>query len=732
MTAPQPGLWRFERGDVAPILWILLLPVLLAAPQWTGWLQADPMLYTGWLSADAGGSILKGVPYLDPNNGFQTQALGRRAALDWLHGQVPWWNYYSGVGLPLAAEYQPGALFPLTLLLLLPKGPVLLQLSLQVLCGIGTYGLLRQLGSARFSATVGALLFAFNGTLAWQAHAPASAVPFLPWFLWAVERTHASTAAGRRPDGVMLALAMAGGLLCAFPETSYIEGLLGLCWATLRGAQLPRELRARYARGIIAGGLVGIAIAAPQVYAFFQFLPHAHIGSHDEFAHLKLPWPAAAQTFVTPYLSGPIFAYVWDKPHGYVTATCVVVAAYGFWVRRDALAWLLAGWMLVTLGKSFGVEPFVWLMNWIPGVGIAMFARYVTPTWQLPLVILAARAIEHLIRNGGGHRQGTLAAAVMAALALGVAAATLAIWWPDLPGPRGLRNAALASIAWAALTMGLAWVLLARASAGARSWLAALLVADAMAMAFIPSLSAPRRGTPDLPALQFLTENIGLQRFYTLGPIQANYGAYFGIASINHNYLPVSRKWVDWIRANLDATADAVAWNGTYRRPKDVPSQADELRSRLPAYQWVGVKYVVARGHDEPLTGVAGVRLAYRDALMSIYELPRPAPYFESLGGHCRITATDRALASVDCAQDDVLVRRELHFPGWTAKAGGRDAPIAEHRGLFQAVALPAGRTEVRFDYAPPHVGWAWLASLLGVLAAGASCFGRARAPLAT
>ena len=144
------------------------------------------------------------MPYADPNNGFTTQALGYRAALDWLNGTVPWWNYFSGVGLPLAAEYQPAVFFPATLMLLLPNGMLLQHILLQILAGLGTYGLLRQLGLGRLAAVTGGLLFAFNGALAWFDHAPALPVPFLPWVLWGVERALAKAALGMRGGWRML------------------------------------------------------------------------------------------------------------------------------------------------------------------------------------------------------------------------------------------------------------------------------------------------------------------------------------------------------------------------------------------------------------------------------------------------------------------------------------------------------------------------------------------------
>jgi hypothetical protein len=181
------------------------------------------------------------VAYTDPNNAVSTQALGRHAAWQWLHGSVPWWNHYSGIGLPLAAEYQAGAFFPLTFLLLLPYGTAWMQLGLQIIAGLGTYGLLRQLGVGRMAATAGGLLYAFNGTLAWFAHAPAAPVPFLPWMLWGVERIYGSVRESAPPAWGMLALSMALVLGRELSRDRVLERIAGVAWTVLRGAQLPRS-----------------------------------------------------------------------------------------------------------------------------------------------------------------------------------------------------------------------------------------------------------------------------------------------------------------------------------------------------------------------------------------------------------------------------------------------------------------------------------------------------------
>lgn len=719
--------WRFGKDDLPAVLLIVLLPVLAAAPQLLDWVKANPMLYTAEMALGLGEGFLPGRAYIDPNHGYGTQALGYRAVLDWLAGNVPWWNPYSGVGLPLAAEYQPAAFFPLVFLLLLPRGVIALQLALQVLSGLGTYALLRQLGLGRFAAATGGLLYAFNGTLAWFAHAPALPVPFLPWLLLGIERARIASMLDAPRGWRVLALAMAMILLSGFPETAYISGLLALAWAVVRGMGLERHLQARYAGRIVIGGTIGILIAAPQVVPFFQYLGEAFIGPHHDVSHAALHRPTSIQSFVAPYAYGPIFAYythwpllgeMWGVIGGYVTVVLLVAAAYGAAVRRDALSWLLVAWIGFAAAKAYGIEPAVTLWNLVPGISITVVARYAQPSWQLALVVLAAWGLDDLARGGRALRGPWMATAALTALVLVAALSYGASLWPHLQDSEPLRNWALGSAAWAVAT-ALACVLLLRA--GARRWartaIATLLVVDAMAMAVIPTLSNPRKGSVDTNAIAFLQANLGLQRFYSLGPIQPNYGAYFGIASINHNYLPVSTRWVDWVRANLDRAAHDVVFNGIAARSAGAPSQAEELRRYLANYEWAGVKYVVAYPGTSPLGDAPGVRKVYADAAMEIHELPRPGLYFETVAGECALAFGDRRTVAADCRTPATVVRRELFFPGWSATANGRDTPITEHRGLFQAVELPAGRSTLRFDYAPPGVLASWLVALVAVAA---------------
>jgi hypothetical protein len=722
--------------ESAAVLLVMLLPLLLALPQFTGLLRPDPLLVNADIATGVEKGVLAGQPFIDPNAGFQTQALGFRSAVDWLEGKVPWWNPFSGIGLPLAAEYQPASFFPLTLFMLLPSGTVWLDVVLQSACGLGTYLFLRRLALGRKAAITGGLVFAFNGTMAWFSHGPASVVPTLPWILYGIERARHASVSGERAGWVVVAAAMALSLLAGFPETAYINGLFCLMWACVRGAGLGSRELTRFAARVAIGGGVALLLSAPQLLSFFEYLALANVGPHADMSHAALPRLSAIGSLVAPYAFGPIFAYqmnfpflqeYWGSIGGYVTILLLVTSAYGFVIKRDPLAWALVAWIVLALGKTFLVEPAVTLWNLVPGIDISAFARYAQPSWEFALVVLAAFALDRfdVTRAPAAH----WFAALLGVSALAWSSIVLALHRHDLGSSRGLLNSAVGSMTWAAVTLALGLFWLRRSVHTQRfNGLAVLLVVDAALMSFIPTLSAPKDGKVDMPAVRFLKANLGLHRFFTLGPIAPNFGAYFGIASINHNYLPVSQRWWDEIRSSLQPRQDdPVVFNGGNR------ASFETARDNVSELERLGVRYVITPGLLSPYAADrSDIKLAYRDELLSIFELPSPAPYFETEPAGCTLSVRDREHVAADCASPAVLVRKELFFPGWTARVGSAaPAEVTSYQKLFQSVELPAGHSDIEFSYAPPHIDWAWGAMLAAAAiiatSAGMRSFSRRR-----
>src|SRR6185437_10403878 len=128
--------------------------------------------------------------------------------------------------------------------------------------------------------------------------------------------------------------------------------------------------------------------------------------------------------------------------------------------------------------------------------------------------------------------------------------------------------------------------------------------------------------------------------------------SYFDVASINVNDVPASQRWADYVQAHLDPYANPNLFLNLPSGP-GIPSLADEVAARLPAYEAVGVKYVLTPPGAQPFAHVpasARPALVYQDATLWIYQTPAPAPLFSAVGDGCSIQTTSWTDASATCA----------------------------------------------------------------------------------
>ncbi len=826
---------------------LALIPLLAHAPLPLLGLSADPLYFVSALTLARPDGILPGLPgWNDPNTGFTVQALGGLAARDWLHGVVPWWNPYSGIGLPLAAEMQPAAFFlPFSLLLALPGGVLALKIALQMLAGWSAYPLFLHLGLARRIALTGAILWQLNGTFAWFGDGPMHPIAFLPLLLLGVERSLAFAGDGRRGGWAWVAVAIAYSLLSGFPETAYLDGLLALAWAGWRLATAPPAARLPGALKLAAGGVAGLLMSAPATVPFLQYLATAAAGAHAAAGMQAVPATTWGLLLV-PYLYGPIDydAQIaqWGQAGGCVTLPLLLLAILGLRGRGPVrgLRWLLGAWTLVCVAKMAQVPGVAELVNLIPLLSRTWFFRYAVPSWSFAVLVLACFAGDDWLR---GRRLAPWPAGAVCAAALGAAMllarpmlSTLLRDQPDFP------IFLAGSLTFAGLTLaGAALLVRGRASPARATALGGGLAGSALLLFAFPLLSGTRPLPLDLGVVAFLRDHLGLSRFYTLAPLQPNYGAWFAVAAINDNYLPVPLRWAAFVPARLDPSSSGLLFTGFGLTPDWTGSQhAAALARRMAAYEALGVRYVLApvrydpflepaspprpaqrpaaqflaagetvsgdvagdavrpgrlaafavtiasfagtadgaltlrlctpracaggsapvAGADDnapfaipldaPLEVTAGeslhyelarangtaplavyrwryaagaapevavtytaVRRVFRGAVADIYELPAPAPYFEAPA--CVLSPFGRERLSATCDRPGTLLRRELYDAGWRARVNGAPVSVDAAGAIFQSVALPAGRSAVRFTYRPPSAGWACAACAVGL-----------------
>lgn len=746
-----------------PVAIVTLCVLIVNVPTLLHVVTNNPLQIDAVLQSGNGHQLLPGLPSIDPNAGYITQSLGRLSASSWLHGHVPWWNPYEGIGAPLAGEMQAAAFFPLTLFFYGGwLGFVLFHLVLELVAGWATYFLLRRLRIGRLGATAGAAAFGLCGTFAWFTHAPANVVAFLPLTLLAVERCLSAARHQRLGGWALLALALSLSAVAGFPEGAYLDGLLAVVWVVVRFITAG-PARARFVANLAAGGVVGALLSAPILVAFATYLPHANIGPHATVvANAALP-PRGLSTVILPYVYGPVFAFhstdsqtlgtIWGNIGGYVTAALTMCALIGLVGRRLRLLRVaLALWIFLALAKSFGFNPLAHWITHFPGLQHTATYRYSPISWEMAVVVLAALGIDDVAR--GRVRNWVLFSA--AGVTLGLVAGAMAAAWPvithaaGIPGTSTVGSAHrhvydLVSGAWAAFTVVLLTACFfvsgrrqgseerseRRRSIQRRALSAAggIVVLDAVLMFGVPVLSSPTPHPVDLAVVRYLQHNLGLQRFATLGPIQPNYGSYFGIAQVNINDVPIPTAYSHYISRHLDTNVQPVNFTGSVTENPAGTSAGEELTNHLADYEAIGVKYVVeflsgldSTGHPWPPPQLSDVKLVYTDALTRVYRLPAPAPLFVSKGARCSLQPLDWDTVTASCPSHALLIRHELSMPGWSATVDNRGAAVGTTRGVFQIVSLPAGTSTVRFTFAPPHVVWAYLAFFLALailLAAG-------------
>lgn len=721
-------------GRTAIAIYVLAAGVLLANLLYlSGIFQGDPIVHRSGVATTIKPNVFPGEYTIDPNDGFTSQALGHLAAMDWLHGHVPYWNHYEGVGTPLAGEMQSAAMFPLVLLLALPRGVLYLHVLLELLAGVGTYLLLKRLGRSDAAATLGGLAFALCGTFAWLTNAIFNPVAFLPLLVLSVEIVRSRAQERRRMGWSLMAVSLALSLSAGFPEVAFLDGLFAVGWAVLRLVQLPRGDRLRFLGKLAAGALVGLALAAPIIVAFLDYLVRANSGAHLKgIGEAALPG-IGVYSLVIPYVYGPIFGFhaadpsnrltaIWGNVGGFVTATAFGLGVLALWRRRDrGLKLYLALWALLATAKTYGFGPVAKAINLIPGITSTAFYRYATVSVEFAVIVLASYAVDDLLERAVRPRvvvaAGCIAASVIAYFAVKSRSLVSAL----VGAPHHATWAAV-STAWAVAGILVLFAAgLLRPPGVRRSLVVGIVAVDALAMFIVPQFSAARVGPLDLGPVTFLQNHLGTQRYYGLGPIAPNYGSYFQVASINANDALLPKDWTRYVTGRLNDNVNPLTFTGTDPANPRGPSNPVEFIDHLAGYSAIGVTYVLATRNAIPPEAAAqhGLKRVYSDDLFEVLQLPDPAPYWHTAdGARCTIVHQTVTQADVDCAGGGSLVRLEQYMPGWTATVDEQVVPVQRSDAIFQKIPLQPGHHRIVFTFAPPHIGIAWALCFVGLVVA--------------
>jgi Bacterial membrane protein YfhO len=711
-----------------PLVVIVLIVLVANAAYVLRLTNNDPIVFTAHISQSLC-HIACGRSSIDPNVGPLTQDLGHRAALDVIHGHLPWWNQFEGLGTPLAGELQSAALFPFTWLLAFPAGLVWMHIILEALAGITTYFLLRRLSIPTVFAVVGSGLFALDGTFAWLANTVVNPLAFLPMLLLGVEiiLERSSTRSSRGWTVAVIALALS--LYSGFPEGAYFDALFCGVWALVRLFTLDKEYRLRALwRLAIAAGL-GITLALPTLVPFLDFLKVAYVGGHTSAVDgLETMHAMAIPMLFNPYVYGTIFdnakaAGAWDTIGGYFTVSATILAIVGlFGARLRGLRVMLAAWFVVGLAGTLNFLHSRVLWNIFPFVSSSAFSRYIFSSCELAIIILAVLGLTDVFEHRRSRRYLTYSALFMA----------LVLVWGWLvaePYNRGIPHhekvriflLALRLIPFVTVALLIAFSLLKR-WAWSTYLVAAVVVGESLFMFMVPTVAAPKAISIDYAPIHYLQTHEGEYRYVDLGVIAPNWGSEFGLNSLTAIDLPFPSAFKTFIQDDLYPGLRPPNEFLVKDGPVGTVALEDEVAAHFHAYENASVKYLVLPSTLAliPQLSREGLRTVFHDAFAIIYETPHPRPFFSS-STSCAITSTSVNQATATCSGAHASVlRTELSMTGWTVSVNSHAAKVTTVDGVYQRVTLPPGTSTVRCTFYPPHENLAILLALVGfILVAG-------------
>jgi hypothetical protein len=693
----------------------------------TGFSLINPISWTAGISHVIC-HVSCGRPMIDPNVGYITQPLGHLAAMDLLHGHLPYWNYFEGLGSPLLGEMQSAALFPLTILFALPSGLLWFHMALEIIAGVATYFLARRLSLPVFFATVAGLLFALNGTFAWLGNAVLNPVAFLPMLLLGIEMIYdASTKGGPRKGWYVAAFAIAFSLYAGFPEVAYLDGLFCLGWAIVRFFSLERSVRLVAARRIGLAAVVGGVLALPILLPFDDYLKAAYVGAHsggaDRLSHLPIH---AMSMFLDPYIYGGIFSNAnvyseWGGIGGYFGASALALAFLGlFGVAHRGLRIFLGCWAFFGTLAIFNLLYIHQILNLLPEVKNSTLSRYLMPSCEFAVIALAVLGLWDLATNQRAKRIFNLTNLF----------ALLLLIWAVLEASslnKGLVQSHKARILIAVLHVVPFVALVAIIALGfftskqlATFAVAFVVVGESLVAFWVPTTEAAKSIAIDTAPISYLQTNQGEYRFLDFGILNANWATQYGLNSLSAIDLPFPKKFSTYIQHSLFPGLTPPQQFVIHDGLTGIELQETELADHFQAYEDASVKYLLFPSSLtlSPALTKLGVKPVFEDVqgIATIYEMPNPRPFF-STSTSCTVTSDNPAAASVTCPTgSSVLVRGELQMKGWRAFVNGKEVPIRTVDGAYQAISVPQGSSNVTYSFTPPHEKYGLLAAFLAAL----------------
>ena len=361
-----------------------------------------------------------------------------------LRGELPLWNPRLGLGRPFLGMVQPGVLYPLNVILLLPvpRGADLFFAFHSLVAALGMRRWLRALGSAEIEGALGGALFALSGYFVSVQVGNGCHIVGAAWIPWALAgiaglgetgvgaASHRATRRAIVVVGASLSLMLLGG----DPQAAWFSVPL------LFAQALAPANRRGVSRGlvvIVGGGVLALALSMMQLLPAREVAAMGRPGgvsvedaAHFAFAPARLVefiWPAA---FGTPYSPRWLLHALYDEGTGasyepFAAGVYLGVAALPLcmgallWSRRRPIDVWLGGLAALSLLVALGTHAPFWLplFEHVPGASLFRYPEKYLLVTTLCVVPLSVRGVESAVACP--RRSLALGGAFLLLLALG-------------------------------------------------------------------------------------------------------------------------------------------------------------------------------------------------------------------------------------------------------------------------------------------------------------------------
>lgn len=648
--------------------------------------------------------------------------------------EFPFWNPYSSLGRPFAADPQAIVCWPLSVVYFLvgPFWGILLLACAHTLFAVWSSAqFCRWLGAARVPALLSGFAFVLSGKL--TGHYQAGHIQFVFLYLYLPAlllcAVYLQEAASTRRAVGWLALVSGVHLLAGGPQIYWNCALAVSLFLVGRRACGPLAVAfhgiVRDAIRTAMGYALGCGLAAVLLVPLVELIKESNrAGIRPEFTAIgSMSWPHWLTAF-SPFTRLPEIID-WEMllyPGVLITVLGLTgIARLGDRNVRGLVA-VLAGTALIAAGNN--TPLFDALCRGLPG--FASFRVH----GRIGAVIVYALIVSGVLLVSDPRRQRW----AWPALAIGAIGMLVIALLPD-----SLITGTWPTSAWAvrplviiAITTFVGWAWLRSASSQAqRGW--GLLAVGVLAVDLIATdlwlkrdyiTSQNYAAETELVAALRETDHMrpGVPPPRVFAPprlVRANAGMVYGFATFaGSEALALKRVWnyVHWAVGREPPTFsdiylfEAFAERGMFPVPwvAQVASIEEktlkiEVRRDQPPRVWLNGEVRVVADWREAAGRLAAGHDAFKSALIERPLDPGTEPEVAGSAGHARITNFRSNAVTIEVAAPAraLLVLAEAWYPGWRARVDGREQPVVPANGWMRAVSIPAGAKQVEFFYRP-------------------------------